>query len=188
MQDFTAQRASGNNFNSDADAEIVNRCLKGDTKAYKELVEKYQKPIMNLIYRLTGDYSNTEDIAQEVFAGAYFGLKDFKKQSSFFSWVYGIAVNKCKDYIKIRKFRDDQPLEAIENRRTDNATDSDNMKRINQALNTLPYEYREAFILKHIEELSYEQMQVILKDSVTALKVRVHRAREMLAEKLGQDK
>lgn len=187
MNNSSIQRAS-DNLNADAEAEIVNKCLGGDKTAFRYLVERYHKPVINLIYRLTGDKANAEDVAQEVFIKAFNSLGSFRKQSRFFSWLYEITVNQCKDYLKSKKPGGGSLIENVnyENKPgpADKAASTDNMKRIQRALNNLPYEYREAFMLKHIEELSYEQMSDVLKESVANLKVRVHRAREMLAEML----
>lgn len=168
---------------NDADAEIVDRCIKGNAAAFRELVEKYNSQMINLIYRLTGDYHNAEDIAQDTFVSVFAGLKEFQGRAKFSSWLYEIAINKCRDYLRNMRRVENIPLGGTELSVND-ATVNDDMKRIQKAVDSLPYEYREAFTLKHIEDLPYSQMQEILNVSIALLKVRVHRAREMLVKLL----
>jgi RNA polymerase sigma-70 factor (ECF subfamily) len=173
----------------DPDEEVVERCLVGDSGCYKELVEKYHEQIISLIYRLSGDYHQAQDIAQEVFVSAYFSLKKFKKRSKFFTYLYQIALNKCRDYLKnIRRTERSLPEELSADDKAPSPVreviGTDSIMRIQKALDSLPYEYREAFILRHIENLSYNEMKNILGASVGALKVRIHRAREMLMKLL----
>jgi RNA polymerase sigma-70 factor (ECF subfamily) len=128
-------------------------------------------------------------MSQESFISAYASLEKFQYGSKFSSWLYRIVVNKCKDHLRAE--RDTVEVDEISDivpskERTPEQTVSSRQTGdvIQQALNSLPAEYRDVIVLKHIEELDYREISDILGVSVNALKVRAHRGREMLRELL----
>jgi RNA polymerase sigma-70 factor (ECF subfamily) len=169
--------------------EIIQQCLMGNRDRFALLVDRYKDMACNIAFRLVGDRDAAGDMAQESFIAAYSALADFRQGSKFSSWLYRIVVNKCKDHLRARREtvpvdelcdviagREQTPEQALSSRQTCDA--------VQLALNALPLEYREVIVLKHIEELEYQEISAILGSSVNALKVRAHRGREMLKQLL----
>jgi RNA polymerase sigma-70 factor, ECF subfamily len=171
------------------EADIIRRCLDGETDSYSILVDRYKMMVYNVAYRMLGDGDSAKDISQESFIAAYGGLKTFKRDAKFSSWLYTIVLNKCRDYL--RQAKDYIPIDDISDVRPGSgispeqaAANRQSGDMLQQALDALPAEYREAIVLKHIEELDYQEISAITGASVSALKVRAHRGREMLRKVL----
>lgn len=178
------------------EAELIARCLHNDREAFGVLVERYAEPIINLAYRMVGDHMDAKDLAQETFLSAWKGLPQFRANARFSTWLYRIAVNKCTDYLRARR-RTDMPVDA-EGESLDLAELAINYGtperdlsqkemgiHLEQALQAIPVLYREAFILKHVEGLSYEEMSEILGVRSDTLKMRVYKARVALRRQLA---
>jgi RNA polymerase sigma-70 factor, ECF subfamily len=168
---------------------VIKKCLAGDTERYSVLVDRYKDMAYNIAFRMSGDADVAKDMAQDSFISAYNALGDFKFNSKFSSWLYRIVVNKCRDHFKAGREtvpvddicdyiagQDPTPEQAAACRQTGDV--------VQQALNRLPTDYREVIILKHIEGLDYQEIADALGVSVSALKVRAHRGREMLRKLL----
>ena len=171
------------------EANIIRRCLDGETDSYSILVDRYKMMVYNVAYRMLGDGDMAKDIAQESFIAAYGGLKTFKQDAKFSSWLYTIVLNKCRDHLRLAK--ENIPIEDISDVRPGSgispeqaAANRQSGDMLQQALDALPAEYREVLVLKHIEELDYQEIAAITGTSVSALKVRAHRGREMLRKAL----
>lgn len=174
---------------SEADRRAVVAVLDGDRQAFRPLVERYQRGVYNVIHRLVHNAADAEDLAQQAFVSAFDALGSFKLDARFSSWIYRIAVNLAKDHLKSRK-RGEVPTEPADPSeamfsgslpRTDEpAVNDERMRLLHSALAALGYKDREVLVLKDIEELSYEEMREILHRPITALKIRVVRARERL--------
>ncbi len=163
---------------------IVQQCLDGDQGKYALLVERYQDMIHNLSYRMVGDVEVARDVAQESFISAYLALKNFQRNAKFSSWLCRITINKCRDYLRSKKdfvsVDNLAELSAPEVSPEEAASRKQVRDGIQTALNSLPEDYREVIILKHIEGLDYREIEKILGISVNTLKVKAHRGREML--------
>ena len=173
----------------DADQAVIDRVLAGDRNAFGILIERYSDPLYRHAYGMTGSADVAEDILQVSFIKAFHHLGEVRGR--FDAWVFRIVANGCKDWLKnIRRTHlsyeeDDQPsgLETPEEE-----LDRGEMRRdLDGALTSLPSSLREAFVMKHVEGRSYEEMAVLLDATVGALKMRVHRAREAL-QKLLEDR
>ena len=147
--------------------------------------------IYNIAFRMVGDEDTANDLAQECFIAAYGGLSQFRCGSKFSSWLYSIALNKCRDHLKLSK--DTVSTDEISNVLPDHGVSPERaaaaeQKRdiLQRALDALPVEYRQVLILKHIEELDYQEIAGITGTSIPALKVRAHRGREMLKKVLEE--
>ena len=169
--------------------EIIGRCLNGEKEEYALLVQRYQGMVYTTAYRMLGDEQGAKDAAQESFIAAYVSLKSFRRDAKFSSWLMSITLNKCRDILRGRK--DTIPVLEMENTLRSRLDDPEVRFRnkeeegaLQNALNRLPEEYREAIIMKHIQELDYAEMSALTGMSAGALKVRAHRAREMLKELL----
>ncbi len=165
-----------------SDQLIIQRVLAGNRDAFTMLISRYSDPLYRHALCMTGSPDVAEDILQLSFIKAYQHLAEVRGR--FDAWVFRIVANGCKDWLKnIRRSHlsydeDDQPSQYAtpdeELDRTELRSDLD------RALATLPPSLREAFIMKHVEGRSYEEMADLLGTTVGALKMRVHRAREAL--------
>jgi RNA polymerase sigma-70 factor (ECF subfamily) len=166
----------------EADQEIITKVLSGHRDAFGQLINRYSDPLYRHALGMTGSPDVAEDILQMSFIKAYHHLSEVRGR--FDAWVFRIVANGCKDWLKnIRRTHlsyeeDDQPTAYAtpeeELARTELRTDLD------RALTQLPPSLREAFVMKHVEGRSYEEMADLLGTTVGALKMRVHRAREAL--------
>jgi RNA polymerase sigma-70 factor (ECF subfamily) len=166
----------------EADQEIISKVLSGHRDAFSVLIQRYSDPLYRHALGMTGSPDVAEDILQMSFIKAFQHLSEVRGR--FDAWVFRIVANGCKDWLKnIRRTHlsydeDDQatgfanPEEELD--RTELRVDLD------VALAQLPPSLREAFIMKHVEGRSYEEMADLLTTTVGALKMRVHRAREAL--------
>lgn len=172
----------------DPDQETIARVLAGSRDAFGILITRYSDPLYRHALGMTGSPDVAEDILQASFIKAYQHLGEVRGR--FDAWVFRIVANACKDWLKnIRRSHvsyeeDDQPSTYSnpeeEMDRTELRTD------LERALARLAPSLREAFVMKHVEGRSYEEMAVLLESTVGALKMRVHRARETLQELLEE--
>jgi RNA polymerase sigma-70 factor, ECF subfamily len=166
----------------DSDQDVISRVIAGERDAFAVLIGRYSDPLYRHALGMTGSPDVAEDILQTSFIKAYHHLTEVRGR--FDAWLFRIVANGCKDWLKnIRRTHlsydeDDQPSgyaspdEDLD--RTELRTDLD------YALAQLAPSLREAFIMKHVEGRSYEEMADLLGTTVGALKMRVHRAREAL--------
>lgn len=169
--------------------DLIKRCLQGEEEAYGVLVDRYKGLAYTLAYRMLGDGDSANDISQDSFVAAFRNLERFRGTSKFSTWLATIVLNKCRDHLRGRM--DFVPLDKIAEIKSSPAPDPERIASmhetgdaVQEALSRLSPRDREVLILKHIEELSYEELAVVLGAGVTALKVRAHRARERLREAL----
>lgn len=190
------------------DGDVVRRVRSGDREAYRELVDRHAPMVFALVRRYCADPAEAEDLAQEVFLRAYEGLEEFRGDSAFSSWLYRIAVNRCRDWAKSPR-RDERSLDALTEagarpgRRAAESGEAaelglstppepeqalereERARRLRRAIGELTPEYAVPFLLKYEEELSYREIAERLDVTEGALKVRVHRARAQLRDLLG---
>lgn len=184
----TAQEAARPVDPLQMDQELISRVLEGDRNAFGILVKRYSDPLYRHALGMTGSPDVAEDILQASFIKAYQHLGEV--HGRFDAWVFRIVANGCKDWLKnIRRTHlsyeeDDQPSSF--------ATPDEDLDRtelrsdLDRALAALPASLREAFVMKHVEGRSYEEMADLLGTTVGALKMRVHRAREALQSLLEE--
>ena len=166
----------------DADQAVIDRVLAGDRDSFGILIQRYSDPLYRHAVGMTGSPDVAEDILQVSFIKAYNHLSEVRGR--FDAWVFRIVANGCKDWLKnIRRTHlsyeeDDQPsgYESPE----EELDRGELRAKLDRALDALPASLREAFVMKHVEGRSYEEMAVLLDTTVGALKMRVHRAREAL--------
>ncbi|GLI35823.1 RNA polymerase sigma factor [Desulforhabdus amnigena] len=182
-------------MNSSDDQEAISAVLAGDANAYAVLVERYQKPIFNLMYRMTGSHADALDLAQDTFIKAYEQLYRFEEGKKFFPWLYTIGLNRSKNFLRQRKVKQTYSIEDFDpgsgldhpSQQEDNLCDSLDSRLVQEAVQQLPVDYREAIILRYQEDFSMEDIAEALELSVSGAKMRVHRGiaklREMLSDK-----
>jgi RNA polymerase sigma-70 factor (ECF subfamily) len=166
----------------DSDQDVISRVLAGDRESFSLLIGRYSDPLYRHALGMTGSPDVAEDILQTSFIKAYHHLGEVRGR--FDAWLFRIVDNGCKDWLKnIRRTHlsydeDDQPSGFAT---PDEDLDRTELRQdLDSALAQLAPSLREAFILKHVEGRSYEEMADLLATTVGALKMRVHRAREAL--------
>jgi len=173
--------------------ELIRRSQAGDGEAFGVLVERYKGKVFSLAYGFTRDRVAADDLAQEVFIKAYVSQSKFQAKSEFGTWLYRVAVNHIKDYLRKNKRRMKEiPLEKAGDRAlasSDLGPEEQRLREVEReivqaALARLPEKYRVILTLRDIDGLSYEDISGILKLSPGTVDSRLHRARRKLREKL----
>ena len=170
--------------NHSSDAELIQRILNGEGERYAILVERYQDALFRHAVGMVGDSDAAADLVQDSLVKAYTRLHTCNDPARFPAWVFRILRNRCRDWLKNRRqqtveLREDTAASDHENPGTE-LERSELGRVVESALARLPEAQREAFLLKHVEGLSYEEMAERLDTGVSALKMRVMRAREAL--------
>ena len=171
------------------DLELVKLFQNGNETSFNELVRRYQEKIYWIARRFVNDHDQADDIVQEVFVKVYSALKKFRGESSFYTWLYRITVNVALNALRkqrVRYFiRIDEYFEKAddENEQPDVLFEKEEeQKLIEEAIAKLPEKQKAVFILRYHEELSYEEIALILKTSVGGLKANYFHA----AKKIGE--
>lgn len=180
-----------------SDAELAVRCREGDLTAFDELVQRYQRRIYHLAYRMTGNPDTADDLAQEVFVRVYTRLHLYDAQRPFAPWLFQVATNVCLNEFKSRLLptvsldepREDEdaaPLEIPD--WTDNpeklAEQKEFQRLVQKALMSLPPHYRVVMVLRHLEGLEYDEIAQATGMPLGTVKTNIFRAKEILREKL----
>ncbi len=171
--------------------EQARRAPEGDLRAFETLVQQNQRRIVADCRHITRDESVAEDLAQEVFVKAYFGMQNFEGRSSFRHWLQVIKVHHCLNHLKRHKKNQvsiDDEEEGMTNSAELATADRtlerlSDRQRIHQILETMPELLRLPLVLRDMDELSYEEVAANLKISLSAAKMRIKRAREWFRER-----
>jgi len=182
------------------DVELVKAARQGDMRAYDQLVQRYQERIYATVYHMTSNHEDANDLAQETFIKAYSALKSFKGDSSFYTWVYRIAVNKTINFLKQRKNKVSLSLNDldfnVENNpelvafvsdktpRRDIAL-SELQEKLNVALQKLSDVHRMVVTLHDVQGLSHEEIATIMDCNVGTVRSRLFYARQQLQAHLS---
>lgn len=169
-----------------SDGEVVRRCLDGEKELFGLLVRRYQDVLFRHARGMVGGDDDAADMVQRTFIRGYRKLESCRNPEKVGGWLFRICSNLCRDHLKDPRRRS-RPLEAVAPAEAERGNPVAEVERvrlgdaIEEALAALSPDQREAFLLKHVEGLSYEEMSELLEASVAALKMRVHRAREELS-------
>lgn len=170
-----------------SDAELVHAVIAGELDAFAALVERYRDACTRFAVRMTGSALDADDVMQSVWMRALRNIGSCKNPDRFGAWLYQIVINESRTYTKRRqqregRFVDDEFIvESIPaGEQPDLASRDETRAEIQRALDCLPAEQREAFLLKYVEEMDYETMSELTGAGVSALKMRVSRACERL--------
>lgn len=181
------------------DLELVKRVQAGDKAAFDVLVLKYQQKVVNLVTRYVHDPHIALDVAQEAFIKAYRGLKNFRGDSAFYTWLYRIAINTAKNHLvsKSRRMPDDD-IDAQEAEQYDGgdmlrelgspeheALSEEIKKTLHAAIESLPDDLRIAITLRELEGLSYEEIAEAMECPIGTVRSRIFRARESIEIELA---
>jgi RNA polymerase sigma-70 factor (ECF subfamily) len=186
----------------DVDAALIERFKRGDMRAFEMLVVKYQRRIERLIARMVRDVDLVPDIAQETFIRAYRAIPNFRGESAFYTWLYRIAVNTAKKALLDLKrdglitgsarplFEGAPETSRVEDELSDGETPESLMAgkqiaaTVNEAVEALSEDLRQAITLREIEGLSYEEIAEAMNCPIGTVRSRIFRAREAIALRL----
>lgn len=172
------------------DAEVVARVLRGDLEAFALLVDRYQDEFTAYAKHMTGSADEAADIVQESLVRAYRSLRRCGDPDRFKGWLFRIVSNQCKTHVTRRKRREKERIDDVAyalrspHEADADAREAELRQQLEDALQELPSDQREALVLKYIQELSIEEMAEMVGASSSALKMRLKRGREALREKL----
>jgi len=181
---------------------LIKKCQAGDASAFEKIVGLYQQKIYNIAYRMTGNYHDASDAAQEVFIRIFRSIKTFRGDCSFSTWAFRIAANVCKDLLRNRGRFSEEPLNeeaSDESRRTlidqdDEGNDPETVyenkelgEYLQSLIDKLPPECRLVILLREQAGFSYREISDILCVSLGTIKSRICRARRVLQEKIIKD-
>jgi RNA polymerase sigma-70 factor (ECF subfamily) len=170
---------------------LVNEILSGDVNAYALLVKRYQKPMYNLMLRMTGSEQDAVDLTQDAFVKAYEKLEKFNPSAPFFPWLYTMGLNLARDFLRRAKRH---PVESYESENgfsteanpDDALSERLDARQVQEALQTLPVDYREALLLRFHEGLSVGEVAQTLGISLSAAKMKIHRGLSKLRQVLAR--
>ncbi len=175
--------------------ELVQLSREGSEEAFAELVKKYRIKVFNLAFSLTHDRDVADDLAQEAFIKAYYALPRFQSRSGFGTWLYRIAINHVRDYLRkksrmiqisIEKIKESSILQEDKTMKEEKESTEEQRKQIvHQSIRSLPEKHQVILSLRDIQGFSYEEISKILKISPGTVDSRIHRARKMLRKKLA---
>ena len=176
------------------DLLLVAASKNGDQEAFAQLVQRYQRLVFNLVFRMLQQYEEACEITQETFLAAWQGLPAFRGDARFPTWLYRIAYNCSLKQLELRK-RDralqvalaaEKTLENVNDEQRENAEldARDRQLLVQEHLSHLPTKYRIVLILRHLQDMTYEEMAEILTMPIGTIKTHLFRARNLLKERL----
>lgn len=184
------------------DITLIDEFLQGNESAFNRLVLKHQSKVFNIIYGVLGNYDDTNEVAQDTFVNVYRGLKKFRKESSFSTWLYRIAVNLARNrYKKVKRIANvtysiDEPIKTeegeIERSIPDPATAAGELEKkelrskIQECVARLPIKYKEIVVMRDMEGMDYKEIEEITGLNMGTIKSRLHRGRWQLKELLQE--
>jgi RNA polymerase sigma factor (sigma-70 family) len=183
-------------FDRRADLKLIRRCKRGDEEAFAQILERYRVPIYNLCYRMTRHPEDSRDLAQEIFIKVFSLLDRFDEEYAFSSWLFRIATNHCIDHLRRNRLRflslerdggfddeeaemqipDSGPTPEVKLQRREA------VERLEEVIADLPPHYRVITLLRHDQELSYEEIAEVLDLPLGTVKARIHRARNLIQQ------
>ena len=190
------------------DEELVTRCkteLPRDTRSYEQLVQRHANRVYTIVYRVVNNKEEAEDITQEVFVKVFNGLKKFDQKSAFSTWLYRIATNSALDaFDRLKKHN--KNTSTVSNHVADgedavdaltlqpsrapgpeeNVVQSELRECIHRVLKSLELDHRHVLLLRDFEDLSYDEIADVLQAKLSAVKMRIHRARLAFQEIFNQ--
>lgn len=187
-------------FDRHEDLKLIRRCKRGEEAAFAELLARYRSAIYGLCFRMTRRAEDARDLAQEVFIKVFSLLDRYDETYAFSSWIFRIATNHCIDHLRRNRLRflsldgytdsegdeielqiphkGPEPDRILENREA--------MERLEEVVGDLPPHYKAIILLRHDQELSYEEIATILDLPLGTVKARIHRARNLVVKMLRE--
>lgn len=182
----------------DNEGALIKQALKGDQKAYTQLTERHRSSVYQIVFKIVRDRETAADLVQETFMKAFASLTSYRSEYRFSTWLYKIAANSSIDHLRKKRIRAlslDRPLETRNGTVEIEVADysyhpgrdlerKEQRSTIDEAVNSLPFKYREVIIYRHKDDKSYEEIADLLCIPVGTVKARIFRARELLKKKL----
>lgn len=177
-----------------SDRDLVATAVSGIEGSFEELVRRYQRPISAYVYRMVGNYESALDLTQEIFIKVYSSLRRYRAEFKFSTWIYKIAHNAAIDHLRRTATREQSlimgpehdPFDLpVESTRLSPEQESERKERrgeIESVVRALPGNYRELIILRHSQDLSYEEIVEVTGLPLGTVKNRLFRAREMMRQ------
>ncbi len=190
-------------YDGTTDKQLVSLCRRGDERAARELVGRFQRPVFSIIYRMVRDREKAEDLAQETFVRTFNNLDRYDRSYKFSSWLFKIAYNLTVDHLRKRELKtisihgspdavtqDQQEATSVTLESTEEAPDArveslELAGQLEEAIGRLRHEYRTAIILRHVEGRTYEEIAEIMDIPLGTVKTYIFRARRRLREELS---
>jgi len=183
------------------ETKLIDQILQGDTDSFAQLVETYQDKVYSLCLRMVGDREDARDLAQEAFVKAWRGLKFYKHEAAFSTWLYRLTSNVCIDFLRQKKRKSALSLTSQEEEEQIDIPDpspqpeelvlqQQRKEAVADAMSQLEDEFRLVLTLRVVQERSYEEIAEIMDLKVGTVKSRLARAREKLRKillKTGND-
>src|SRR5215813_1362843 len=181
-----------------ADRELVASSVEGHEGGFEELVRRYQRPISAYVYRMVGDYDAALDLTQEIFIKIYGSLSRYRPEFKFSTWLYKIAHNCAVDYLRRNNGREQSLITGtegdsyempLESGRLSPEQESERKERrleIETVVRSLPAAYRELIVLRHSQDLTYEEIVEVTGLPLGTVKNRLFRARDMMRQQFVQ--
>ena len=179
------------------DVDLMLRVKAGDAEAFNQLIDKYHRTVVNLVFRFTGDAENAEDLAQEVFLRIYRAAPRYEPKAKFFTYLYQVTLNLCRNErerntrrkassLDSRGAQDDKAWEIADPEvGAETLVQRQEMAaQVQAAIQDLPQEQRQLLILQRFQDLGYEELAEVTAQTVSAVKAKLHRARLALKKKL----
>ncbi|MGA8263621.1 MAG: sigma-70 family RNA polymerase sigma factor [Ignavibacteriaceae bacterium] len=172
--------------NRDDDFSLIKRFIDGDESTFSVLMQKHKEKVRNIIYLTIGNANTVDDLSQDVFITVYKNLVHFRFECQFTTWLYRIAVNKCKDHLRKMKVRNIFiPLKESGSEPVYSGGEIKEEKEIvRKAISKLPDKLRIPLLLKDIEGFSYQEIAEFVQCEIGTVKSRIFRARESLRKLL----
>ncbi len=179
-------------LSSASDRELVATAATGLDGSFEELVRRYQRPISAYVYRMVGDYEAALDLTQEIFIKVYGSLARYRSEFKFSTWIYKIAHNSAVDHLRRNAGRERSLVNGIEGDQYDLPIESGSLSpeqeserrerrlEIESVVRSLPTTYRELIVLRHSQDLTYEEIVEVTGLPLGTVKNRLFRAREMM--------
>jgi RNA polymerase sigma-70 factor (ECF subfamily) len=181
-------------LNSATDRELVATAAVGAEGSFEELVRRYQRPISAYVYRMVGDYESALDLTQEIFIKVYGSLSRYRPEFKFSTWIYKIAHNSAVDHLRRNAGRERSIVNGTESDNYELPIESDRLSpeqesereerriEIELVVKSLPAAYRELIVLRHSQDLTYEEIVEVTGLPLGTVKNRLFRARELMRQ------
>ena len=174
-----------------SEKSLINLVKNGDKKAYEVLVLQYQDRLVYSVYKFLKDYELAQDIAQEAFVKAFKNIEKFRGDSSFYTWIYRIAINTAKNFLSSKarssEVYDDEIMElklsesAITTENPENILEAEELRtKMMEAIQSLPDDIRTTLSLREFDGLSYEEIAKVQNCPIGTVRSRIHKGREIL--------
>ena len=180
----------------EVDAELIQRALAGDQVAYRQILEKYRRQVLSLVWRMVSNKEEAEDLAQEAFIRAFRSLHTYDTSRSFPAWLFRITTNLCVDHYRRKKLDTvsltaegdgeewTRDLESPDQSPDEAYAEKSESEGLERMIKSLPAAYRIVILLRHQSDMTYDEIAEALNLPLGTIKARIHRAHKMLKEKI----